>query len=97
MEDLVIIVYTMKNCPFCIQFKDMLKNESISFIERDIDVYKKEYDLYSKATNNDYVPALMIIENYGEANTSYLYAPERDYSVLEEAVGIIKKHTDKLI
>lgn len=97
MEGIAIIVYTMKNCPFCTQFKDMLKNESITFIERDIDENKKEYDLYTKATNNDYVPALMIIENYGEANTSYLYAPERDYNVLEEAVEIIKKHTSKLI
>ena len=87
----------MKNCPFCIQFKDMLKNESIPYIERDIQEHKKEYDLYTKATNNDYVPALMIIENYGEANTSYLYAPERDYNVLEEAVQIIRKHTSKLI
>lgn len=95
MENTTVIVYTMKNCPFCSQFKDMLNNESIDYLERDIDVYKEEYDLYAKATKNDYVPALMIIENLGDTNTSYLYAPERDYNVLEEAVTIIKKHTKK--
>lgn len=87
----------MQNCPFCTQFKDMLKTESISFVERDIDQYKEEYELYAKATNNDFVPALMIVENVGEENTSYLYAPERDYNMLEEAVEIIKKHNEKFL
>lgn len=85
----------MKSCPFCTEFKEMLQKESIEFYDRDIDEYKEEYDLFTKLTENEMIPSIMIIENFGEDNNSFLYAPERDYNELSEAVEIIKNHIIK--
>jgi glutaredoxin len=96
MKDLNVIVYTMKGCPFCEEFKGMLKKEKIEFFDRDIDEYKDEYDTYSKITENDMIPALLIIEGDGDDYESFLYAPDRNYMELTEAVDIIKKHRKKI-
>lgn len=82
----------MKSCPFCTDFKEMLQKENIEFYDRDIDEFKEEYDLFTQLTNNEMIPAVMIIETEGDKNNSFLYAPERDYNELSEAVEIIKKH-----
>lgn len=86
----------MKGCPFCLDFKEMLTKEGIEFFDRDIDEYKEEYDMFSEITNNDMIPSLLIIEGNGEAYASYLYAPERDYNELTEAVKIINEHRSKV-
>ena len=96
MKDLNVIVYTMKGCPFCEEFKGMLKKEKIEFFDRDIDEYKDEYDTYSKITENDMIPALLIIEGDGDDYESFLYAPDRNYMELIEAVDIINKHRKKV-
>ena len=96
MKDLSVVVYTMKGCPFCDDFKNMLKEEGIDFFDRDIEKFEKEYDLYSEITQNDMVPALLIIEGDGDDHESFLYAPERNYNELAEAVKIINEHRTKL-
>ena len=92
MKDLNVIVYTMKGCPFCDDFKKMLKEEKIVFFDRDIDEYESEYDMFSKITENEMVPALLVIEGDGDNYQSFLYAPERNYNELTEAVQIINEH-----
>ena len=92
MKDLNVIVYTMKGCPFCVDFKKMLKEEGVEFFDRDIDKYKDEYDIFSEITDNDMIPALLIIEGDDQKHKSFLYAPERDYNELSEALSIIKEH-----
>ena len=95
MKDVSIVVYTMEGCPFCQDFKDMLQNENIEFHDRDIDKYKSEYDIFTEITSNDMIPALLIIEGNDLSHESFLYAPERDYNELTEALGIIKEHKKK--
>jgi glutaredoxin len=97
MKDLSVIVYTMKGCPFCVQFKEMLTNEGVEYFDRDIDEFKDEYDLFSKITENDLIPALLIIEGNGDDYESFLYVPDKDYNELTEALDIIKTHKKKLI
>jgi glutaredoxin len=92
MNELNVIVYTMKGCPFCTDFKDILTKEGIEFFDRDIEVYKSEYDIFSEITENDMIPALLVIEGDGENHKSFLYAPDRNYNELTEAVDIINKH-----
>jgi glutaredoxin len=92
MKDLNIIVYTMKGCPFCEDFKDILIREGIEFFDRDIDEYKDEYDIFVEVTGNDMIPSLLVIEGDEEKHESFLYAPERNYNELTEAVDIIKGH-----
>jgi glutaredoxin len=96
MNNLNIVVYTMKGCPFCTDFKDMLTNEGIEFFDRDIDDYEEEYQLFTEVTDNDMIPALLIIEGDDKEHKSFLYAPERDYNELSEAVSIIKEHRKKV-
>jgi glutaredoxin len=92
MKDLNVIVYTMEGCPFCTEFKDMLTKEGIEFFDRDIDKYEKEYEIFSEVTDNDMIPALLIIEGDGKEHQSFLYAPDRNYMELTEAVDIINQH-----
>jgi len=96
MKNLNVVVYTMKGCPFCTDFKDMLVKENIEFFDRDIDEYKDEYDLFVEITSNDMIPSMLIIEGDEKSHESFLYAPERNYNELTEALDIIKGHKNKL-
>jgi glutaredoxin len=86
----------MEGCPYCVQMKDQLKESNIKFVERDIDEHKDEYDMFVEITENEYVPAFMIVESPDtDDHKSYLFAPERDYNEIEEGVAIIKEHFGK--
>ena len=97
MKKLTVVVYTMKGCPHCIDFKEMLTNEGIEFVDRDIDEFEEEYKMFSEITDNELVPALLIIEGDEKKNKSYLYAPDEDYYELTEALEIIKSHKSKIL
>jgi glutaredoxin len=92
MKDLNVIVYTMQGCPFCTEFKELLTKEGIEFFDRDIEVYKDEYDTFSQITENDMIPSLLIIEGDGENHESFLYVPDKNYYELTEAVDIVNQH-----
>jgi glutaredoxin len=96
MKDLNVIVYTMKGCPFCVDFKEILTNEGIEFFDRDIEEYKDEYDTFVQITENDMIPSLLIIEGDDTNHESFLYTPERNYNELTEAVDIINQHRKKI-
>lgn len=87
-----VIVYTMKGCPHCTDFKEMLVNEGIDFVDRDIDEHEDEYDIFTEITENDFVPALLIIDETSDKAIPHMYVPDRDYNELTEAIDIIKKH-----
>lgn len=92
MNELNVIVYTMKGCPFCVEFKEILVKEQIDFFDRDIDEHEDEYNMFTEITGNDMIPALLIIEGNGKEHKSFLYAPEKNYNELTEALQIIKEH-----
>jgi hypothetical protein len=76
--------------------KDQLRESDIDFVERDIDEHKDEYDMFVEITENEFVPAFMIVESPDtDDHKSYLFAPERDYDEIEEGVAIIKEHFGK--
>ncbi len=86
----------MEGCPYCVQMKDQLNESNIDFVERDIEEHKDEYDMFVEITENEFVPAFMIVESPDtDDHKSYLYAPERDYNEIEEGVAIIKEHFEK--
>lgn len=94
--DKLVILFTMEGCPYCVQMKDQLKESDIDFVERDIEEHKDEYDMFVEITENEFVPAFMIVESPDtDDHKSYLYAPERDYNEIEEGVAIIKEHFEK--
>jgi len=96
MKNLSVVVYTIKGCPFCVQFKEILTNEGIEFFDRDIDEHKDEYDIFTEITKNDMIPALLIIESNNNKNESFMYVPEKNYNELTEALDIINTHRKKV-
>lgn len=91
MDNKLVVVYTMKGCPWCDVFKTQLKESSIDFHERDIDEYEEEFNLFAEITGSDYVPAFMLVEDTeAEEPIPQLYAPQVNYENLEEGVEIIK-------
>ena len=77
----LLIVYTMEGCSWCEKFKDLLKRSRVKYKERDIDKFKE-------ATQNEFVPAFMILDV--ETEKAELFAPDRDYQDLDEALMIVK-------
>jgi glutaredoxin len=93
--DKLLIVFTMEGCPFCQIMKDRLNEEEIEYYERDINIHEEEYGMFKEITENDFVPAFMIVENPDNEPFSHLFAPERDYNEIEEGIGIIKEHFNR--
>jgi glutaredoxin len=94
--DKLVILFTMEGCPHCETMKKQLTESNLDFVERDIDEHKDEYDMFVEITENEFVPAFMIVESPDtDDHKSYLYAPDRDYNEIEEGVAIIKEHLNK--
>jgi glutaredoxin len=90
----IAVVYTMKGCPFCTMIKEELEKENLPFLERDIDDYSDEYDEFSKITENEYVPALMLLtlDDYENPSDVKLLAPDRDFQDIYEGVEMVKEY-----
>lgn len=88
----VVILYTMKSCPFCGMIKEELEKNEIDFLERDIDDFKEEYDSFSEATQNDFIPAFMLMtfDENDEVHNVKLCAPDRDFEDIYDGVELIK-------
>jgi glutaredoxin len=93
--DKLLIVFTMKGCPFCDMMKDKLNENEIEFVERDIEEHSDEYDLFVEITENEYVPSFMIVENIEENPKANLYAPDRDFDEIDDGIKIIKEQMNK--
>ena len=87
-----LILFSMKGCPHCLEFKTMLEENSVDFYDHDIDEHQEEYDMFVEVTGNEFVPAFMIIETTedGESNAK-CFAPDRNFETIQEALEIAKK------
>ena len=89
--DKAVVLFTMKSCPFCVELKEMLDKSNIQFVDRDIDDYEEEYNMFVNITENDYVPAFMLIEDpETKEPLTELFAPDRDFDDINEGFEIIK-------
>jgi glutaredoxin len=84
----ILVVYTLKGCGWCTDFKKMLKEHKIPFKNRDVGKYKEEHDLFVQA-KNDFVPSFMIVDP--EKESAELFAPSIDFDGLEQALEIVKE------
>jgi glutaredoxin len=92
MDNKLVIIYSMKGCPHCTDFKDLLVQNGIEFYDRDIDEYSDEFDMFVELTGKDFVPAFMLVdESESDEPIPMLFAPEEDFNELEEGLEIIKK------
>ena len=81
-----IYIFTLKNCPHCIELKKLLKKEHINFIEIDVEEYSEIWDSVIEKSGQDYLPTLLIQEGI-KVN---IYTPINDYKSLDELVEIIR-------
>lgn len=89
--DKVVILYTMKGCPFCDMIKNQLTENEVFFHERDVNEYEKEFDMFVEIVGSDYVPAFMLVEDVnGDDPKPFLFSPENDFETIDEGVEIIK-------
>jgi glutaredoxin len=88
----ITVIYTMMGCPFCTMIKEELDKENIVYLERDIHEFEDEYEEFVNITENEYVPALMLLTLDDEDNPSdvRLLAPERDFQDIYEGVELVK-------
>jgi glutaredoxin len=84
-----LVVFTMEGCPHCQEFKKILSESNVEFVNRDIHEHSGEYQMFARV-KNDLVPAFMIVDDENTSDSS-LYAPDQDYQTLEEALNIIKE------
>lgn len=83
-----VFVYTMNTCPFCSEFKDILRTRGILFTERQCDEYSDEYEFLVENTGNDFIPAIEIKDKVNK--TIIFLVPGRDFDDLEEAANNIE-------
>ena len=83
--DKAVVLFTMKSCPFCVELKEMLDKSNIQFVDRDIDDYEEEYNMFVNITENDCITAFMLIEDpETEEPLTELFAPDRDFDDINE-------------
>lgn len=94
--DKLVVVYTMKTCPHCVDFKLMLDEAEIDYVDRDIFEHEEEYELFVEATNSDFVPAFMLIEDFeSEKPKTSLFAPDQGFDSIENGYNIIKEFYER--
>jgi glutaredoxin len=82
----------MEGCPYCEMMKEQLDAIDADYVVRDINEHEEEYNMFVEITENDFVPAFMIVESPDETPNTMLFAPERDFNEIEDGVKIIKEH-----
>jgi len=86
-----LVVFTMKSCPFCQIMKDKLNEQQIQYIDMDIEEHDEEYKMFMELVEgNEFVPALMVIDEDNTDQRITPMAPDRDYKTIEEGIEKVK-------
>lgn len=93
--DKILVLYTMKGCPWCDLMKKKLNEENITYHDRDISKHAEEYKEFVKITNSEFIPAFIYIENKKPEPVNYFYVPDRDFDTIDKGVDIIKEHLSR--
>ncbi len=90
----VVVLFTMKGRPFCGMIKEVLDDKKIEYVERDIDENREEYDAFSEATQNEFIPAFMLMtfDEDNQVQNVKLCAPDRDFEDIFEGVKIVEQY-----
>lgn len=81
----MIRVYSMEDCPYCTELKEMLDSEGLEYTDIDINHKdnKEEADKVFKVTKCDSVPIARV--------GNQLLAPDISFTSIEEAFELIKR------
>ena len=79
-----VIVYTMDGCPHCDNLKKILKENKITFTEKNVDKYEKEYEKFSKIVESEYLPAILVGKR--------AFIPEKSFKTISQAGTLIESY-----
>ena len=77
-----IHVYSTKDCPYCLELKQMLDNHNLSYDITDVDENEKEWDDLCKKLNIEFVPTVIIVDK--ELDTAKLLTPDIHFDEVQE-------------
>lgn len=83
---MMVIIYGMKKCGYCVNLKTKLVQNNIQFNYRDIEEYKDEFNKIIEKTKKDLVPVILVEKN--------ILVPTLSFNTIDEAIEIIKKLTN---
>lgn len=69
----MVRVYTVENCPYCAELKEILKNEGVDFVEVDVNQpeNEKEFNKLYEIAKCDDVPMVKVGKQILIPNTSF--------------------------
>ena len=81
----MIKIYTITNCSFCAELKELLKTENIEFIDVnvDLDENEAEYNEINRISQSDDVPIIKVGKQ--------LLVPNISFKSIKEGVELVKK------
>jgi glutaredoxin len=84
----MIILYTIKKCPYCNKLKNLLDNAEIEYneINGDLPENDKYFEDLIKITNSQNVPTIIVGKN--------ILVPEIAFNTIDEAFKMIKEMMD---
>ena len=86
----LIIVFTLKGCIHCVDLKNKLTEENITFTELEVTQNKNIWDKVVEQTGHNALPSVYISLNGGD--TGPIFVPERDYQDQDELINKIKNY-----
>ena len=89
--DKILVVFSMNGCGHCEHLKSLLKENEISFIDRDIHKHNDEYKIFTEKTGSEFVPAFMVIENILGKTKTEAFVPDKNFKTIEEGFELIKQ------
>lgn len=83
-----VTIYTMNNCPYCSELKELYDKENIEYRNVDIDLpeNKEEVDKILEASKAEEVPIVRIEKQ--------LFIPNVSFKTIVEAVELTKRFLD---
>lgn len=76
-----VIMYTMKNCSFCKQLKELLDAKSIEYVEKDSETHINEWEQVKAVTMIPMFPTILLDDEY--------FIPQRDFQTAQQGAELI--------
>jgi glutaredoxin len=82
---IMVKIYSIPNCPYCTELKEILTTEGVEFIDVDVmlEENEREYDALYKLTNSDDVPIIKVGKQ--------ILVPNVSFHSIREAADLTKK------
>ena len=83
-----VLIYSMVECPYCTDLKEMVKAEGINFKNVDVDEFEDEWERVKELTKTEFVPTIFVKDT--ETRRGKYICPDVHFQDLEEALQLLK-------